>query len=95
MCGKALDASPFMLQGIPYCSKTQEMYEKIYEDNILTQKFFEKQKLFELKYCLHKYKSQEICKEAVNAYLPLLKFAHDSFVAIKMLKDLGNALSFQ
>ena len=73
-----------MLQGVPYCYKTQEMYGKTVS-----------QKLFELKYCLHKYKSQEICKEAVNAYLPLLKFAHDSFVTIKMLKDLGNALSFQ
>ena len=30
-----------------------------------------------LKYCLDKYKSQEMFKETVNAFLPLLKFVPD------------------
>ena len=47
-----------------------------------------------LKYFLDKYKSEEMCKEAVDACLPLLKFIHDRFVKKKVLKDLDNAIFF-
>ena len=47
-----------------------------------------------LKYFLDKYKSEEMCKEAVDACLPLLKFIHDRFVKKKVLKDLDNAVFF-
>ena len=30
-----------------------------------------------LKYCLDRYKTQEICDEAVDAFLPALKFVFD------------------
>ena len=38
-----------------------------------------------LKYCLDRYKSQEICDKAVDACLPALKFVPDRFVTTKML----------
>ena len=47
-------------------------------------KFFQK-KQFVLKYCLDRYKSQEICDKAVDACLPALKFVPDGFVTTKML----------
>ena len=46
-----------------------------------------------LKYCLDRYKTQEICHKAVDAYLPLLKFVPHWFVTNMMLKDLDNAIS--
>ena len=46
-----------------------------------------------LKYCLDRYKTQEICHKAVDAYLPLLKFVPHWFVTNMMLKDLYNAIS--
>ena len=45
-----------------------------------------------LKYCPDKYKSQELCKEAINACLPLLKFVPDWLVTNKGLKDLDNVV---
>ena len=35
-----------------------------------------------------------MCKEAVNACLPLLKFVPDCFVTNKILQDLDNAVFF-
>ena len=43
---------------------------------------------------LNKYKSQEMYKEIVNAFLPLLKFVPDWFVSNKMPRNCGNAVSF-
>ena len=38
---------------------------------------------FILKYCLDRYKTQEMCYEAVDGCLPALKFIPDWFVTIK------------
>ena len=46
-----------------------------------------------LKHYLNKYKSQEMYKEIVNAFLPLLKFVPDWFVSNKMPRNRGNAVS--
>ena len=43
---------------------------------------------FLLKYCLDKYKYQEMCEKAVDAFLPLLKSIPDWFVTNKVLEDL-------
>ena len=45
-----------------------------------------------LKYCPDKYKSQGMCKEAINACLPLLKFVPDWLVTNKGLKDIDNVV---
>ena len=50
---------------------------------------------FMLKYFLSKNKSQEMSGKAINACLPLLKWAPDLFVTNKMLKDLDDAVSFK
>ena len=42
-------------------------------------KFFSKEP-FELRYCLDRYKTQEICDEAVNAFLSILKLVSEWFV---------------
>ena len=44
--------------------------------------------LLMLKYSLGRYKSQEMCHKAVNAFLPALKFVPDWFVISKMIKKL-------
>ena len=41
-----------------------------------------------LKYCLDRYKTQEICDKAVDFYLPSLKFILDWFVTSKMIEKL-------
>ena len=41
-----------------------------------------------LKYCLDRYKTQEICDEAVDSYLAALKFVPDWFVTREMIKNL-------
>ena len=38
---------------------------------------------FILKCCLDRYKTQEICNKAADAFLPTLKFIHDWFVTNK------------
>ena len=48
--------------------------------------------LFMLKYCLDRYKTQEMCDKAVDDFLPKLKFLPDCFVTDKMIKKLYNAL---
>ena len=45
-----------------------------------------------LKYCLDKYKTQEMCDKAVNAFLAALKFVPDGFVTKKMIKKLDDDL---
>ena len=46
-----------------------------------------------LKYCLNRYKTQEMCNEAVDDFLPTLKFVPDWFFTNKMItkKKLHNA----
>ena len=44
---------------------------------------------FVLKYCLDRYKSQEMRNKAVDAFLPTLKFVPDWFLASKMIEKLG------
>ena len=46
-----------------------------------------------LKYCLHIYKTQEVCDKAVDAFLPILKFVPDWFVTNKLLEKLDNVVS--
>ena len=41
-----------------------------------------------LKYCLDRYKTQEIGDKAVDVFLPTLKFVLDCFVTSKMIKNL-------
>ena len=43
---------------------------------------------FVLKYCLDRYKSQEMRNKAVDAFLPTLKFVPDWFLASKMIEKL-------
>ena len=41
-----------------------------------------------LKYCLGRYKTQEMCNKVVGDFLPTLKFIPDWFVTNKMIKTL-------
>ena len=43
---------------------------------------------FMLKYCLDRYKTQEMCGKAVDDFLPTLKFVPDWLVTSKMIKKL-------
>ena len=45
-----------------------------------------------LKYCVDRYKTQEICDKAVDVCLPALKFVPNWFVTNKMLENLDNVL---
>ena len=45
-----------------------------------------------LKYSLGRYKTQELCDKAVDAFLPALKFVPDCFVTNKMLEKLDVAV---
>ena len=45
-----------------------------------------------LKYCLDRYKTQEMCDKAVDEFLPALKFVPDWFITNKMLEKLIDAL---
>ena len=45
-----------------------------------------------LRYCLDRYKTQEMCDKSVNSYLPALKFVLDWFVASKMVEKIVNAV---
>ena len=45
-----------------------------------------------LKYCLDRYKTQEMCDKSVNSYLPALKFVLDCFVASKMVEKIVNGV---
>ena len=45
-----------------------------------------------LKYSLDRYKTQELCDKAVDAFLPALKFVPDCFVTNKMLEKLDVAV---
>ena len=47
---------------------------------------------FMLKYCLNRYKTQEICNKVVDDFLPALQFVCDWFVISKMIKKLDDAL---
>ena len=45
-----------------------------------------------LKYCLDRYKMQEMSHKFLNDFLPALKCVPDWFVMCKMIKKLHNAL---
>ena len=45
---------------------------------------------FLLKYCIDRYKTQEVCDKSVDTCLPLLKIILDCFVTNKMLEKLDN-----
>ena len=47
---------------------------------------------FMLKYCLDRYKTQEMCDKAVDAFLSMLKFGPDWFVTNKMVKRLDDVV---
>ena len=47
---------------------------------------------FMVKYCVDRYKTQEMCNKAVNDFLPALKFIPDWFVTSKLSKSLDDAL---
>ena len=46
-----------------------------------------------LKYCLKRNKTQEMCDEAIDAFLQALKFVPDWFVTNEMLQKLDNVFS--
>ena len=48
---------------------------------------------FMLKYCLDRYKTQEMCDKALNNFLPTLNFIPDWFATSKLFKKIYNALS--
>ena len=43
-----------------------------------------------LKYCLDRYKIQEMCDKVTDAFLSTLKFAPDWFVTNKKIKNLDD-----
>ena len=45
-----------------------------------------------LKYCLDRYKTQEMCDKAVDNFLSALKFVPDWFVKSKMIKNPDDAI---
>ena len=45
-----------------------------------------------IKYCLDRYKAQEMCDKAVDDFLPALKFVPNWFVISKMVKKLDHVL---
>ena len=47
---------------------------------------------FMLKYCLDRYKMQEMSHKSFDDFLPALKFVPDWFVTCKMIKKFYNAL---
>ena len=49
-------------------------------------------KPFILKYCLDRYKTQEMYHKAVDVFLTTLKFVPDWFVTNKMLEKLGDVV---
>ena len=48
--------------------------------------------LFMLKYCLHTCKTQEVCDNVFDDFLPALKLIPNWFVASEIIKKLHNAL---
>ena len=46
-----------------------------------------------LKFCLDRYRIQEMCDEAVNDFLPALKFVSGWFVKNEMLEKVDNFVS--
>ena len=105
MCNKAVGTYPSAMQLVLECHKTQEMFHKAVHtcpfvfdsvrDKYMTQKCVIKlfpKKNFILKYCLGRYKTQEIWDEAVDAFLPALKFVPDWFFTSKMIEKLDNAV---
>ena len=73
MCGKAVDTCPFAFGSVPDWDKTQEICDTV---------VFEEP--FVVKYCLYRYKTQEMCHKAFDDFLLALKFVHDCFVTNKM-----------
>ena len=47
-----------------------------------------------LKYCLNRYKTQEMCDEGADAFLPILKSVPDWFATNKILENLDNFVFF-
>ena len=47
---------------------------------------------FMLKYCLDRYRTQEMWDKAFDAFLPALKFVPHCFVTSKMIKKLDDVL---
>ena len=47
---------------------------------------------FMLKYCVDRHKTQEMCDEAVDDFLPVLKFVPDWFVTSDMIKKLHDII---
>ena len=65
-----------------------------YPDGYITQKMYDKfviKEPFLLKCCSDRYKIQEVCDKAVDAYLLTLKFVPDWFDTKKMLEKLDNS----
>ena len=81
MCYKAVTTCPFVFDSIPDRYKTQEMVNNVGSEDP-----------YMLKYCLYKYKTQEMCDKAVNSYLLALNFVPDWFVTNKIIDKLYSAM---
>ena len=87
MCNKAVDTGPvciFFLFLINISSKkcVTNLFPKILSKRSKFPKM--------LKYCLDRYKIQEMCDKATDAFLSTLKFAPDWFVTNKKIKNLDD-----
>ena len=76
MCDKTVDICPSVIQLVPECFKTQQMFDKAI-DCYETQKVYEKafsENSFMLKYCLDRYKTQKVCDKAFSEDSFMLKY---------------------
>ena len=72
MCDKAIDTGPFVFDSVPDQYKIQQKI--VFKEPVM------------LKYCHDRYKTQEMCDKAVDAYLPSPKFRPDWFVTNKVFE---------
>ena len=86
MCNKALDNHAHALGFVPDYCKSQKVYKNAVDTYpfAIQFKIFSKNS-FMLKYCLGRYKTQEMCVKAVASFLPALKVVLDWFVTNKMI----------
>ena len=82
MCSKAVDNCVYSL-GVAYkiCPDCYKICNKAVSNDP-----------FMIKYCLDRYKAQEMCDKAVDDFLPALKFVPNWFVISKMVKKLDHVL---
>ena len=71
----------FVFNSVPDRYKTQQLRDRVTSENP-----------FMLKFCLDRYKTYEMCDEAVDDCLSAIKFIPGWFVADKMIRKVHEAL---